>query len=139
MFGKRQPEIYGTISFDEINAKLKELAKEIRINLDIYQSNHEGLLIDKIQEYTDSCDGLLINPGAYGHTSIALRDAIAGFAKPVVEVHMSNIYQREEFRHVSYIAGVCAGVIVGLGVDSYLLGLRAVAQLICTSNLASKT
>ena len=133
MFGKRQPEIYGTVSFSEINDKLKELAKELKIDLDIFQSNHEGLLIDKIQEVTGSIDGILINPGAYGHTSIALRDAIAGYAKPTIEVHMSNIYKREEFRHISYIAGVCNGVIVGLGVNSYLLGLRALVQLITES------
>jgi 3-dehydroquinate dehydratase-2 len=130
MFGKRQPEIYGTVTFDEINQSLKDLAKELKISLDIYQSNHEGMLIDKIQEMTDDVDGILINPGAYGHTSIALRDALSGFAKPIVEVHMSNVYRREEFRHVSYIAGVASGVIVGLGLNSYLLGLRAVAQLI---------
>jgi 3-dehydroquinate dehydratase-2 len=130
MFGKRQPEIYGTVTFEEINQSLKDLAKELKINLDIYQSNHEGMLIDKIQEVTDDVDGILINPGAYGHTSIALRDALSAFAKPIIEVHMSNVYRREEFRHVSYIAGIASGVIVGLGLNSYLLGLRAVAQLV---------
>jgi 3-dehydroquinate dehydratase-2 len=130
MFGRRQPEIYGIVTFAEINDALKELAKEIRINLDIYQSNHEGLLIDKIQEATNIYDGILINPGAYAHTSIALRDAIADFAKPVLEIHMSNIHQREEFRHISYIAAVCVGTIVGLGIESYLLGLRGLTQLI---------
>jgi len=139
LFGKRQPEVYGSISFDEINNRLKELAKEIRIDLDIYQSNHEGFLIDKIQEAADSYDGILINPGAYGHTSIALRDAISDFGKSVIEVHMSNIYQREEFRHISYITAVCAETIVGLGVESYLLGLRALAQLINKAEMADKT
>ena len=139
MFGKRQPEIYGTVTFDEINKKLQNLAKELKIDLDIHQSNHEGFLIDKIQESTDSTDGILINPGAYAHTSIALRDALAGFAKPVIEVHMSNIYRREEFRHISYIAGVCNGVIVGLGIDSYLLGLRALTQLVNNSELGTKS
>ncbi len=139
MFGKRQTEIYGTVTFDEINNKLKELAKELRINLDIYQSNHEGFLIDKIQEAGDIVDGILINPGAYGHTSIALRDAISGFAKPLVEVHMSNIYRREEFRHLSYISQVSSGVIVGLGINSYLLGLQALAQLVSKTDLADKT
>jgi 3-dehydroquinate dehydratase II len=134
MFGKRRPEIYGTVTFDEINNKLKELAKEIKINLDIFQSNHEGFLIDKIQETTDNCDGILINPGAYGHTSIALRDALSDFSKPVLEVHMSNIYRREEFRHLSYISAISIGSIVGLGVESYLLGLRALAQLIKQSH-----
>jgi 3-dehydroquinate dehydratase II len=139
MFGKRQPEIYGTVTFDEINNKLKDLAKELKIDLDIYQSNHEGFLIDKIQEATDNIDGILINPGAYSHTSIALRDALAGFAKPVIEVHMSNIYRREEFRHVSYIADICVGTIVGLGVHSYLLGLKAMAQIINKTDLVTKS
>jgi 3-dehydroquinate dehydratase-2 len=129
-FGKRQPEIYGTVTFDEINSQLKDLSKELKLNLEIYQSNHEGNLIDKIQEVLDSAHGILINPGAYGHTSVALRDAISAFAKPVIEVHMSNVYRREEFRHVSYIAPVCTGAIFGLGVHSYLLGLRAIAQLV---------
>lgn len=130
MFGKRQPEIYGSISFDEINTKLKHLAPELSLHLDIYQSNHEGDLIDKIQEMHDTAHGILINPGAYGHTSIALRDAIAGFSKPTLEIHMSNVFNREEFRKVSYLAPVCVGTIVGLGVNSYLLGLKAMATLV---------
>ncbi len=130
MFGKREPGIYGTISFDQINKGLKDLAKELKVDLDIYQSNHEGSLIDKIQEAHSNIDGILINPGAYGHTSIALRDAISDFAKPTIEVHMSNIYSREEFRHISYIADVCNGIIIGLGIDSYLFGLRALVQLL---------
>jgi len=139
MFGKRQPEIYGTISFNQINEELKDLAKELNVELDIYQSNHEGFLIDKIQEAQLDIDGILINPGAYGHTSIALRDAISDFAKPTIEVHMSNIYRRERFRHISYIADVCHGTIVGLGIDSYLLGLRALSQLISSKTARTKT
>ncbi len=129
LIGSRQPEIYGTVTAEQLNKQLHNLAAEIKISLDIYQSNHEGFLIDKIQDATPTTDGIVINPGAYGHTSIALRDALANFHKPIIEVHMSNIHAREEFRHFSYISAVANAVIVGLGTDSYLYGLRAIAQL----------
>ena len=130
MIGSRQPEIYGAVTAIELNNQLRKLATELKIDLDIYQSNHEGFLIDKIQEVTPTIDGIVINPGAYGHTSIALRDALSAFQKPIIEVHMSNIHSREEFRHFSYISAVAKAVIVGLGVDSYMFGLKAIAQII---------
>ena len=130
MIGSRQPEIYGAVTAIELNNQLRNLATELKIDLDIYQSNHEGFLIDKIQEVTPTIDGIVINPGAYGHTSIALRDALSAFQKPIIEVHMSNIHSREEFRHFSYISAVAKAVIVGLGVDSYMFGLKAIAQII---------
>lgn len=131
MLGKREPDIYGHTSFDELNDKLKELAAELKMNLDIFQSNHEGLLIDTVQKATaQNTAAILINPGAYGHTSIALRDALAAVKIPIVEVHISNIYRREDFRHFSYISGVANAVIIGFGIDSYLLGLKGLAQLL---------
>ncbi len=133
MIGTREPHIYGSVTFDQLKSKLKNLATELKIDLEIYQSNHEGYLIDKIQEAAPAVDGILINAGAYTHTSIAIADALTAADKPVVEVHMSNIYQREKFRHHSYISAIAKAVIVGLGVDSYLYGLKAIDQLVNSS------
>ncbi len=130
MIGAREPHIYGSVTFDQLKSKLKNLATELKIDLEIYQSNHEGYLIDKIQEAALTVDGILINAGAYTHTSIAIADALSAVNRPVVEVHMSNIYQREEFRHHSYISAIAKAVIVGLGADSFLYGLKAINQLI---------
>jgi 3-dehydroquinate dehydratase II len=131
LLGLRQPEIYGSTTFDELNQKLRSLASQLGIEITIFQSNHEGALIDKIQEViAGEPDGILINPGAYGHTSIALRDALAVVQKPIVEVHISNIYRREEFRHSSYVSEIANAVIVGLGIESYLCGLRGLAYLL---------
>ncbi len=128
--GKREPEIYGPKSLDDLNRMLEAAAGELQIELKIFQSNSEGDLIDRIQEESDWADGILINPGAYTHYSYALRDALAGVGLPVVEVHLSNVHQREEFRHQSVIAPIAAGQIMGFGFDSYLLGLRAIKPLL---------
>ena len=125
MLGKREPEIYGSTTLADIDSALQGLAKGLKVSVDCYQSNHEGALVDKIQAASGKHQGILINPGAYTHTSVAIRDAIAAVAIPTVEVHLSNIHKREPFRHHSYIAGVAVGQICGFGVDSYYLGLRA--------------
>jgi 3-dehydroquinate dehydratase-2 len=125
MLGLREPEVYGRMSLDSINDNLLEQARQRNVSLKIIQSNHEGDLIDAIHQARELADGLLINPGGYTHTSIALRDAISAVNLPCVEVHLSNIYKREAFRHHSYIAPVCVGSICGFGWRSYLLGLTA--------------
>lgn len=128
--GKREPGIYGSQTYDDLNDLLKKTALDLHIELKITQNNSEGSLIDFIQAESGWADGILINPGAYTHYSYALRDALAGAGLPVVEVHLSNIYQREEFRHTSVIAPVAAGQISGFGFNSYVLGLMALKDLI---------
>ncbi|MBN1811311.1 MAG: type II 3-dehydroquinate dehydratase [Anaerolineae bacterium] len=125
LLGRREPGVYGRVTLDEINAALQEAAAGRDVELRILQSNHEGVLIDTIQEAMDWADGVLINPGAYTHTSVAMRDAIAATGLPAVEVHLSNIHAREEFRHKSLIAPACVGQISGFGWRSYVLGLEA--------------
>lgn len=125
MLGKREPAIYGSQTLEDINASLAELALELGCELSFFQSNREGDLVDAIQNAINGCHGILINPAAYTHTSIAIRDAVAATGLPAVEVHISNIHQRETFRHTSMIAPVAIGQISGFGQDSYLLGLRA--------------
>ena len=124
LLGSRESDIYGTKSLDEINDSLNQLATELGVEIVIEQSNHEGEIVDLIQKAEDY-SALLINPAAYTHTSIAIRDAIAAVKIPAVEVHLSNIHKREEFRQKSLIAPVATGQISGFGPDSYLLGLRA--------------
>lgn len=125
LLGQREPEIYGTLSLDAINAALQELAQELDCSLTAFQSNSEGALVDAIQGAIGVYDGILINPAAYTHTSVALRDALAATGIPFVEVHLSNIHRREPFRHHSYLAPLAVGQICGFGLDSYLLGMRA--------------
>ena len=134
LLGTREPEIYGSMTLGDINTRLIELGKEFDAELKCCQSNHEGALIDALQDAQMWADGVLFNPGGYTHTSIALRDAIAAMKIPVIEVHLSNVYAREEFRHISMISGVCQGKITGFGWRSYTLGLRALAELVQETN-----
>lgn len=130
LLGKREPEHYGSMTLDEINAKLMDGAAKAGVGMEIKQSNHEGEIVDAIQSAMGGFDALIINPGAYTHTSIAIRDAILSTGIPAVEVHLSNIYKREEFRRHSYIAGAAVGQISGFGPQSYLLALRAALGII---------
>jgi 3-dehydroquinate dehydratase-2 len=125
LLGRREKDIYGHRSLDDINRQLASLADELKVSVSFFQSNSEGDLVNAVQNALGTYDALVINPGAYTHTSIALRDAIAGTELPAVEVHLSNIYRREEFRKKSMLADVAVGQIAGFQVDSYLLGLRA--------------
>ena len=130
LLGLREPEVYGLTTLDQVNESLRLMASKFGVQVDCLQSNHEGNLVDAIHNARGVHEGILINPGAYTHTSVAIRDALAGVEIPTVEVHLSNIYTREEFRHHSYIAPVAIGQISGFGVDSYLLGLQALVNYI---------
>ena len=130
LLGRREPEIYGSLTLGDINTKLMELGKELNAELKCFQSNHEGALIDALQDAQMWANGVVFNPGGYTHTSIALRDAISAIGIPVIEVHLSNIYAREEFRHVSMISAVCRGKITGFGWRSYELGLRGLIDIL---------
>ena len=125
LLGVREPEVYGATTLDEINATLMTLGKELGVSVEARQSNVEGELVTWIQQAPPQIQGLLLNPAAYTHTSIALRDAIIGVGLPMVEVHLSNIHRRESFRRRSYLASVALGQISGFGPQSYVLGLRA--------------
>ena len=124
LLGAREPEIYGTTTLAEIDARLREIAEADGHVLESFQSNHEGELVDKLQSAARDADGVVINPAAFSHYSLALRDAVEAIEVPVVEVHLSNIYAREPFRRRSVLSGVCVGVVAGFGVDSYVGGLR---------------
>jgi 3-dehydroquinate dehydratase II len=128
LLGKREPGVYGSRTLQEINNMLQLDAKDLGVELRCLQSNHEGALIDAVQDAMGECDGLLINPGGFTHTSVALRDAISGVAIPTVEVHLSNVHARESFRHHSYIAPIAIGQISGFGAESYRLGLLALVR-----------
>lgn len=123
LLGKREPEIYGNSCFEDFFIKLKE--EFTSVSLDYFQSNIEGELINKIHEVGFSYDGIILNAGAYTHTSIAIADAISSITTPVIEVHISNTFAREEFRHKSYLSNVCKGIIIGFGLDSYTLALKS--------------
>jgi 3-dehydroquinate dehydratase-2 len=125
LLGTREPEIYGTTSLAEIDGQLAAAAKDEGCEIESCQSNHEGVLIDRIQECRGWADGILINPGGLTHSSVALRDALVAAELPVVEVHLSNVYARESFRHQSYVSGIALGVVSGFGPMSYLMGLDA--------------
>ncbi len=129
--GIREKEIYGNQDYDYLLQLLKEKAKACQIELEVYQNNSEGALIDRIQQaYYEKVDGIVINPGAYTHYSYAIRDALSSLVCPIIEVHISNIHKREEFRHTSVTAPVCTGQIVGLGIPGYLLAIDALLQIL---------
>jgi 3-dehydroquinate dehydratase II len=131
MFGKRDPAQYGSVTLDEINASLAKLGKELGATVTHFQSNHEGAFVERIhQAFTDQADAVLINAGAWTHYSYGIRDALAILACPIVELHMSNIHAREEFRHKSVFADIVKGQICGFGADSYLLALRAAVSAV---------
>ncbi len=133
LLGQREPEIYGRMTLDEINQRLQQAGQEWDLEVRCLQSNSEGTLIDALQEARAWAEGVIFNPAGYTHTSVALRDTIAAIDLPVVEVHLSNVYAREEFRQHSLISPVCAGKIVGFGWRSYLLGLQALKLLLAES------
>jgi 3-dehydroquinate dehydratase-2 len=129
MLGVREPEIYGKASLAEIEAKIKDFAKSNNVDVEFFQSNSEGAIIDRIQKACGVFDGIVINAAGYTHTSIAIRDAISSVKIKTIEVHLSNIYAREEFRHHSCMAPVCLGQITGLGIDGYLFALKKLADI----------
>ncbi len=134
LLGQREPGLYGDCTLEQINSNLRELAGQLGIELDLLQSNSEGTLVEYIQEaLKKGVHGILINPAAYGHTSIAIRDALLAVGIPFVEVHLSNTHAREPFRHYTYLSDIAAGVVVGFHADSYLLGLRGLAGVLAKS------
>jgi len=130
MLGKREPGVYGKTTLDEINLALKEIAKTHGFGIETFQSNHEGAIVEKIQEAMGTCDGIIINPAAYTHTSIAIRDALLMIDAPIIELHLSNIDKREPFRHTSMIADVATARMAGFGAAGYTLALEALAKMI---------
>ena len=126
LLGSREPTVYGTASLEDVNRDLAALATELGVELEVFQSNHEGELLDHLEDAAPRVDGFLVNPGGLTHTSICLRDGLVGVGRPFVEVHLSNVHARERFRRHSYLSPVAAGVVAGFGVHSYLLGLRAI-------------
>lgn len=133
LLGVREPELYGALTLDQVNERLRALARELGVRIDVFQSNVEGELVNRIQKAAGSAHAILINPAAYTHTSVAIRDALLAVGLPVIEVHLSNIHCREEFRQRSLISDIAVGQITGFGVDSYLLGLRAAVHAIAAS------
>lgn len=134
MLGIREPEKYGSMTLKDLEKELYAFSFKLGIDIETFQSNHEGEIVEKIHSALNDFDGIVINAGAYTHTSIAIRDAITAINKPAVEVHITNIYKREEFRHNSYLAGVCIGQISGFGINSYKLGLKAIVDFLSTTN-----
>ena len=130
LLGTREPEVYGSMTLDDINEKIVALGKELGADVTCLQSNHEGVLIDALHDARTWASGVVFNPGGYTHTSVALRDAISAIVIPVIEVHLSNVYAREEFRHTSFVSAVCKGKVSGFGWRSYELGLRGLIDII---------
>lgn len=130
LLGTREPEVYGTLTLEKINEELLKYAKELGVDIEFFQSNVEGEIVNAIQVARQNCAGIVINPAAYTHTSVAIRDAISAVALPAVEIHISNVYAREEFRKHSLIAPVCVGQISGFGLDSYKLAMLALVKFL---------
>jgi len=130
LLGTREPEVYGSMTLNDINEKIISLGKELGAEVTCMQSNHEGALIDALHDARTWAAGVVFNPGGFTHTSVALRDAISAIVIPVIEVHLSNVYAREEFRHVSFVSAVCKGKVSGFGWRSYELGLRGLIDII---------
>ena len=130
MLGKREPEIYGKTTLADINSDLENLGTTLGISVETFQSNHEGVIVEKIQEAAATQKGIIINPAAYTHTSIAIRDALLALDIPIIEIHISNIYKREPFRHKSLISDVVTAQIAGLGIKGYTVALKALAEMI---------
>ena len=133
LLGRREPEIYGSATLDDVDRALGDLAEKLGVETEVQQSNHEGVLLDRIEEMAARVDGYVVNAGALTHTSIALRDALVGVGRPFVEVHLSNTAARESFRRVSHLSPVAVGVVYGFGVDSYLLGFRGLVAHLKTT------
>ena len=125
LLGKREPEIYGAITLEDIEKRMRKRCDVVNVKIDFYQSNHEGSIVDIIQEADEKYNFIIINAGAYTHTSVAIRDALSAISVPAIEVHLSNIHKREAFRHESYIAPLAAGQVLGLGAESYMAALEA--------------
>jgi 3-dehydroquinate dehydratase-2 len=130
MLGTREPEVYGREGLDQINARLEKQAASLDVELDVFQSNHEGEIVEKIQAALGACAAVIINPAAFTHTSVAIRDALLLLEVPIIEIHLSNIYKREPFRHKSLVADIATGQICGLGAHGYILALEAAVNLI---------
>ncbi len=134
LLGIREPEIYGSFKLEELDQDLEKLAKELDLELQIVQTNHEGEIVETIQKARNWAEVIILNPAGYTHTSVAIPDALRAVGLPAIEVHLTNVHAREDFRHHSYVAGVAAGRIMGFGSDSYLLALRAAEKLLSASN-----
>lgn len=130
LLGTREPDVYGHETLDDLQARCTALAADLGVSVDFRQSNHEGQLVDWVQQARGTADGIVINPAAYTHTSVAILDALTMFAGPVIEVHISNIHKRETFRHHSFVSGRADGVIAGCGTEGYLLAMRRLASLL---------
>jgi 3-dehydroquinate dehydratase-2 len=130
MLGKREPELYGNTTLEDVNNQLKKAADSMGLSVETFQSNHEGEIVEKIQQAIGACSGLIINPAAFTHTSVAIRDALLLLDIPIIEIHISNIYKREPFRHTSMIADISMAQLTGFGINGYLMALDAMAKML---------
>ncbi len=130
MLGKREPELYGNTTLEDVNNQLKKAADSMGLSVETFQSNHEGEIVEKIQQAIGACSGLIINPAAFTHTSVAIRDALLLLDIPIIEIHISNIYKREPFRHTSMIADISTAQLTGFGINGYLMALDAMAKML---------
>ena len=134
LLGEREQSQYGSITFEQLKKKCTDHSKKIGINAGFFQSNIEGEIVNKIQEARNSHDGIIINAAGYSHTSVAIRDALSFFKKPIIELHISNIYKREDFRHKSLISAVVTGIICGLGINGYILAINSMHEILTNEN-----